>query len=59
MTNDAFDKLFKNMNKRFDTLEGVISKTASGKDMDRVLNTLDSMARQLEITDDERLVMGH
>ena len=59
MTNDGFDKLFNNMNKRFDSLEGAISKTASGKDMDRVLNTLDSMAKQLEITDDERLVMGH
>lgn len=59
MANDEFDKLFKHMNKRFDTLDGAISKTASSKDMDIVLNTLDSMAKQLEITDDKRLVMGH
>jgi vacuolar-type H+-ATPase subunit D/Vma8 len=59
MSHDEFTKLFKyveqmrsEMNKRFD-------EAASKADVEAILKGLDSIEKLLEISDDERLVMGH
>ena len=36
-----------------------LDSKASQEDMERVLRILDDMAKRQEISDDERLVMGH
>lgn len=59
MNNDDFTKLFKYMTERFDKLDKALDDKASNKDMQMVLNLLDSIAKRQEISDDERLVMGH
>lgn len=59
MTQDEFAKLFKYMTERFNTLEEKLDSKAESADMQKVLNILDSLSKRQEISDDERLVMGH
>lgn len=59
MSADEFMKLFKYMSQRFDKLDKSLEDKASNADMQRVLGLLDELAKRVEISDDERLVMGH
>lgn len=56
---DEFTKLFSYMTKRFDVLDKANENMATKDDIRLIINRLDSIEKQLEITDDERLVMGH
>ena len=59
MSQDEFTKLFNYMSKRFDTLDRTLEGKAESADMQRALGLLDGLAKRQEISDDERLVMGH
>jgi len=59
MSNDEFTKLFKYMTERFDRIDKALGERASKEDMQRVFGMLDAVAKGQEISDDERLVMGH
>lgn len=59
MSEDEFTRLFKYLTERFDKVDKVLEQKASNADMQRVLKLLDEMAKRQEISDDERLVMGH
>ena len=59
MSEDQFTKLFKYMTDRFDRIEKELDKKANAEDLQRVQNTLDSIAQREEADDDERLVMSH
>lgn len=59
MSNDEFTKLFKYMSERFDRIDSNLEAKADSSDMQKVLRLLDTMAKRLEISDDERLVVGH
>lgn len=59
MSNDKFTKLFKYMTDRFDRIDKSLEGKASTADMQRVLSLLDELAKRQEISDDEKLVMGH
>jgi hypothetical protein len=59
MANDESTKLFNYMTKRFDSIDKALDEKASAADMKRVLDTLDAIIKRQEISDDERLVMGH
>jgi len=47
------------MSERFDKIDKTLEEKASRDDMQRVLGLLDALAKRGEISDDERLVMGH
>jgi len=53
------DRLATAMIKGFDRIDKVLETKASNEDIQRVLGLLDELARRIEISDDERLVMGH
>lgn len=59
MGEDEFTRLFKYMSERFDKIDKTLEEKASKDDMQRVLGLLDALAKRGEISDDERLVMGH
>ena len=59
MANDEFTKLFNYMTKRFDNIDKTLDKKANTVEIQKVLGLLDSLAKRQEISDDERLVMGH
>ena len=59
MSNDEFTKLFKYMTERFDRIDQSLDRKSTKEDMQRVLGLLDALAKRQEISDDERLVMGH
>ena len=59
MSEDQFTKLFKYIQEFRSEVNIKLDEKASNKDMQRVLNILDSLAKRQEISDDERLVMGH
>jgi len=59
MSEDEFTKLFKYMTKRFDKIDKSLEEKAGNADMQRVLGLLDEVAKRQEISDDERLVIGH
>lgn len=59
MSEDEFTRLFKYMTERFDKVDKTLKEKASKADMQRVLGLLDALAKRLEISDEERLVMGH
>ena len=46
------------MNRRFDAIDANLQNMANKEEMGRILNRLDSIEKQLEISQDERLVMG-
>jgi hypothetical protein len=66
----SIDKQFESVNKQLDRIATTVVKgferndrehenMASRADMQRVLNLLDAMAKRQEISDEDRLVMGH
>lgn len=59
MSEDEFTRLFKYMTERFDKIDLSIEAKANTADMQRALGLLDELAKRHEISDDERLVMGH
>ena len=59
MSEDEFTRLFKYITERFDKIDKTLEEKASNADMRRVLSLLDEIAKRQEISDDERLVMGH
>jgi len=59
MNNDDFTKLFKYIQDFRAEVNEKLDEKASNSDMQTVLNALDSLAKSQEISDDERLVMGH
>jgi hypothetical protein len=59
MAEDEFTRLFKFMTERFDKIDKALEEKAGKDDMERALGLLDELAKRTEISDDERLVMGH
>ncbi len=59
MSQDEFTKLFTYVSKKLDIIEDKLDDTAKKVDIQSILNRLDSIEKQLEISEDERLVMGH
>ncbi len=66
----AIDKRFDNIDaqlekisvavvKGFDRIGKVLETKADKADIQKIYSLLDSLSRRLEISDDERLVMGH
>jgi hypothetical protein len=43
----------------FDNIDKELDKKANKEDVNRLFNLMDKIAKQQEIDDDERLVMGH
>lgn len=59
MATDEFTKLFKYMSHRFNSIDKSLESTAKRDDIERIIGLLDSFAKRVEISDDERIVMGH
>lgn len=59
MAQDEFTKLFKFMTDRFDKIDVQFENMATKEDIQKILTTLDSLSKRVEINDDERLVIGH
>ncbi len=59
MRNDEFTKLFKYVQRIEQKLDTQIENMATKEDIQNILNRFDSIEKQLEISEDERLVMGH
>ena len=59
MSADEFTKLFTYMEERFDRIDKALEKKAEKLDVERILGTLDALAKRQEIDEEERLVMGH
>lgn len=59
MSNDEFTKLFKYIQEFRSEINSKLDEKASDADMQRIINVLDSLGSRQEISDDERLVMGH
>jgi hypothetical protein len=57
--NKQLDKIVTVVVKGFDRIDKTLEEKASNADMQRVLGLLDELAKRVEISDDERLVMGH
>jgi uncharacterized protein involved in tolerance to divalent cations len=58
MSEDEFTKLFKYMSERIGKIDKTLEEKSSSADMQRVLELLDELAKRVEISDDERLVMA-
>ena len=63
---ERFDRIDSNLDRLtttllvgFDNIDKELEKKASKEDVNRLLNLMDKIAKQQEIDDDERLVMGH
>ncbi|MEI7918042.1 MAG: hypothetical protein WCH58_01545 [Candidatus Saccharibacteria bacterium] len=59
MSTDEFTRLFNYMTERFDKIDKILETKADSDDLQRALGLLDALAKRQEISDDERLVMGH
>lgn len=59
MSADEFTKLFQYMQRIEQKLDSQIENMATKDDINQILSRLDSIEKQLEISEDERLVMGH
>ncbi len=61
MSTDEFTKLFNYMEKRFGELETKMDTRFDDTNnrIDRVIGSIETLAKRQEINDDERLVMGH
>ncbi len=59
MSGDEFTKLFQYMTKRFDKIDIELASKANNDDLQRVLGLLDKISKDIEISEDERLVMSH
>lgn len=53
------DKIAAAVVKGFERMDKALEERASNADMQRVLGLLDEIAKRQEISDDERLVIGH
>ncbi len=65
-TGKRFDKIDKQLDRiavavlqGFDRIDKALEEKASNANMQKVLGLLDTLAKRQEISDDERLVMGH
>jgi len=56
MSNDEFTKLFKYMQEFRAEVNDKLDTKADAKDVQKILNVLDSTIKRQEISDDERLV---
>jgi hypothetical protein len=67
---DEMGKMHKSMNEQFDRISAVVvkgfgqnkrehEKMASKEDVERIFDLIDKWAKRQEISDEERLVMGH
>lgn len=61
MSTDEFTKLFKYMEKRFGELETKMDTRfdETNSHIDKIMRSLDALAKRQEIDEAERLVMGH
>lgn len=59
MSQDEFTKLFKYMQKIEKKLDNVSDGMSTKQDIHSVLSRFDSIEKQLEISEDERLVVGY
>lgn len=59
MSGVEFTKLFQYMTKRFDKIDIELASKANNDDLQRVLGLLDKISKDIEISEDERLVMSH
>lgn len=59
MSDDQFMKLFRYIEEFRSEINEKLDSKSSQESVEQVLRTLDDMARRQEISDDERLVMGH
>lgn len=59
MSQDEFTKLFQYMQRIEKKLDEQTENMATKGDIDRILSRLDSIEKQIEISEDERIVMGH
>ena len=55
----TLDRLTTTVLEGFDNIDKELEKKASKEDVNRLFNLMDKIAKQQEIDDDERLVMGH
>ena len=55
----TLDRLTTTLLEGFDNIDKELEKKASKEDVNRLFNLMDKIAKQQEIDDDERLVMGH
>lgn len=58
MKDDEFTKLFKYMQEHFDDLESRPEQIANKQDVDRILNSLERLARQADVDDTERVALS-
>ena len=61
MSTDEFTKLFKYMEKRFGELEAKMDTRfdETNNRIDKIISSLNTLAKRQEIDEEERLVMGH
>ncbi len=59
MSGVEFTKLFQYMTKRFDKIDIELASKANNDDLQRVLGLLDKISKDIEISEDERLVISH
>jgi len=59
MSEDEFTKLFQYVQRTEKKVDAMAENMATKADMQRVIGLLDAIAKRQEISDDERLVMGH
>ena len=56
---DQLDRISKAVIRGFDRLDKALETKAEAADLQRALGLLDTLAKRQEISDDERLIMGH
>lgn len=59
MAEDEFLKLFQHLHRIETKLDTSLENMATKDNIQQILNRLDSIEKQIEISEDERLVMGH
>ena len=59
MSQDEFTKLFKYMEEFRSEVNKQFEQTANKDDVRKIFDYLDGITKKQEISDDERLVMGH
>jgi hypothetical protein len=59
MSADEFTRLFTYMEERFNRIDKALEQKAEKRDVERILDLLDTFAKRQEIDEDERLVMRH
>jgi hypothetical protein len=59
MSPDEFTRLYTLISKRFDEIDKRLDSKADKADMGRVFGVLDDINKRLDISDDERLIIGY